>query len=246
MQTENQTTFEGFSGILAWRAWRPPTQPRAVLVLAHGYAEHIGRYAHVAEYFTGRGYAVYGYDMAGHGLSEGRRGRITHFFDYLEDLRRFIVVAQTREPELPIFVVGHSQGGLIALAYGETNPPGLDRHGLSCSAIRVGNARAGLEVRLGQIYVEARADVFDVKRHPGGALDARQRLSGAYAQNDPLIVKVASARWATEFSQAQTDTLAAAHRFRLPCLITAWQRRPTINPDGTRKFFAARAQKTRP
>lgn len=239
MQTDNQTTFDGFSGKLAWRAWRPSTQPRAVLVLAHGYAEHIGRYAHVAEYFTGRRYAVYGYDMAGHGLSEGRRGHITHFSDYLEDLRRFIAVAQTREPELPTFVVGHSQGGLIALAYGETNPPGLEGMVISAPGLELAMPVPGWKIGLGKILSKLVPTFSMSNGIPEEHLTRDSAVSGAYAQTDPLIVKVASARWVTEFSQAQTDTLAAAHRFQLPCLIMHGSADRLINPDGTRKFFAA-------
>ncbi|MBN1464988.1 lysophospholipase [candidate division KSB1 bacterium] len=99
------------------QAWLPQAEPRANLIIVHGLGEHSGRYAHVARYFNERGLAVFALDLPGHGLSEGKRGHVNNFVDFidvLEQLRgRMIKVS----PGKPTFLFGHSMGGTIALIY---------------------------------------------------------------------------------------------------------------------------------
>lgn len=104
-------------GQVYWQSWSPPESPRAVLVLVHGLAEHSGRYEDFAEFFTAAGYAVHALDHPGHGRSTGRRCHIHRFTDFGNVLDRFLDVVKTTHPETPIFLVGHSMGGLIATAF---------------------------------------------------------------------------------------------------------------------------------
>jgi acylglycerol lipase len=98
-------------------SWLPSTTPRAAVVIVHGAAEHIGRYAHVAAHLTGAGYAVYGYDMRGHGKSDGKRGYFRKFEDPINDFDRFLRRIQGKQPDVPLFVYAHSMGAVVALAY---------------------------------------------------------------------------------------------------------------------------------
>ena len=104
--------FEGGAGRgLFRRAWLPE-QAECVLVLVHGYAEHSGRYEAFGAWFGARGCAVHAYDQQGHGLSEGPRGHAASLEALLEDLDAFLAVVGPEHPGLPLFVVGHSMGGL--------------------------------------------------------------------------------------------------------------------------------------
>ena len=112
-----------FRGIRArrivWQCWSPADEQRlkGVVTIAHGYGEHIGRYAHVAERLCEAGFVVYGLDHHGHGQSGGKRGRI-NLRAAVADLDQLIVtVSREHNPELPQFLLGHSMGGLIALEY---------------------------------------------------------------------------------------------------------------------------------
>lgn len=102
---------------LALRDWplapgaAPSTAPRGTVLIVHGLGEHAGRYAPLAEWLNGRGYAVRGYDLYGHGRSSGRRGHLARETQHLEHLTE--VAAATRG-SAPFFVLGHSLGGLIA------------------------------------------------------------------------------------------------------------------------------------
>src|SRR5690349_7968444 len=95
--------------------FRPAGAPRAVAVVVHGYAEHIGRYREVANVLVQAGLAVVGFDLRGHGRSSGRRGHIDAFSDYLDDLDAALALARQLHPGLPVVLVSHSNGGLITL-----------------------------------------------------------------------------------------------------------------------------------
>jgi len=80
---------------LYYQCWLPDREPGAILVVAHGMAEHSGRYVNLANYFVPKGYAVYGLDHRGHGKSEGLRCYVEHFSDYLSDLATFFDIVRS-------------------------------------------------------------------------------------------------------------------------------------------------------
>ena len=91
--------------------------PRAVVALAHGLGEHLGRYTHVAKFFADNGIATVAYDRRGHGKSEGQRGHTPDYAFYLDEVATLISEAKARFPNLPVFLYGHSMGGNIVLNY---------------------------------------------------------------------------------------------------------------------------------
>ncbi|MBV2366162.1 alpha/beta hydrolase [Streptomonospora nanhaiensis] len=116
----------GGGGRLAARAWAPERgEPDWLAVLVHGYGEHIGRYTHVAEALCAGGAAVYGLDHRGHGRSSGERVLIEDFADVVEDVHRVVTQARTAYRTLPLVLVGHSMGGLIAARYAQLHGAGL-------------------------------------------------------------------------------------------------------------------------
>ena len=115
-------------GRLFFRHW-PAVEPVAAVVLAHGFAEHSGRYHHVAAALTAVGVDVWALDHRGHGHSEGERADIGSVAASVEDLDLFVDVvraATSGAGSLPLFLVGHSMGGLIAAAYAEVHQERLD------------------------------------------------------------------------------------------------------------------------
>ncbi|HEX2070957.1 MAG TPA: alpha/beta hydrolase [Thermoleophilaceae bacterium] len=110
--------FAGVGGLeIYWRAWLPDARPRAIVLIAHGGAEHSGRYAWTAGQLTARGYAVYAIDHRGHGRSQGPRAYVDRVDNAVADLHALGDLARARHPALPVFLLGHSMGGLIALTY---------------------------------------------------------------------------------------------------------------------------------
>ena len=100
------------------QSWHPADRPaRAIIVIVHGYGEHSNRYTHVATNLVAQGFAVYSFDLRGHGKSSGDRCFVNSFSDYLTDLDRFLTEIRQQQPEREIFLLGHSMGGAIALRY---------------------------------------------------------------------------------------------------------------------------------
>jgi acylglycerol lipase len=97
--------------------WYPAQPPRAVVLLLHGTLAHSGFYDPYAEYMAHKGYAVFGIDLRGWGQSQGygRRGFVTDYSEYLEDVRLAWTEVRQRYPQAPAYVQGESLGGTVAL-----------------------------------------------------------------------------------------------------------------------------------
>ncbi len=118
MTSHEESTLPGESGVrIYWQRWLPVPTARAVVVIAHGAGEHSGRYEHVAARLVNEGYAVYALDHRGHGRSAGKRAMIDRVDNAVTDLDRLVVLGHERHPALPVFLLGHSMGGLISLSY---------------------------------------------------------------------------------------------------------------------------------
>ena len=112
------SSYGGAGGVrIFWRSWLPGPEPRAVVVIVHGAGEHLGRYEHVAARLTYEGYAVYAADHRGHGRSDGARALIDRVQNAVADLDQIVGLASDANPGTPVFMLGHSMGGLIGLHY---------------------------------------------------------------------------------------------------------------------------------
>lgn len=119
-----ERSFEGVGGVrIVYDVWEPDdADPRGVVVLCHGYAEHARRYDHVAQRFGESGLAVYALDLRGHGRSGGKRVYLRDISEYTEDFHTLVGIAAGEYPDLKLVVLGHSMGGGIVFAYGVEHP----------------------------------------------------------------------------------------------------------------------------
>jgi alpha-beta hydrolase superfamily lysophospholipase len=117
--THREGRLEGAGGAdIHWQAWLPDHEPRAVVVLAHGISEHSGRYAWTGEQLAGRGYALYALDHRGHGKSSGPRAFIDRMENAVADVGSVVTLARDAHPGAGRpYLLGHSFGGCLALAY---------------------------------------------------------------------------------------------------------------------------------
>ncbi|MHA2247121.1 MAG: alpha/beta hydrolase [Candidatus Hodarchaeales archaeon] len=102
---------------LYYQIWKPDTAPKAIIQIVHGLAEYTSRYLNVVNALVPAGFGIYGKDHRGHGKSEGTRGFINRFNDYLEDENTFTKFIQEQESSIPIFLLGHSLGSMISTFY---------------------------------------------------------------------------------------------------------------------------------
>ncbi|MER6942850.1 lysophospholipase [Nonomuraea sp. NPDC000554] len=124
MAESREYPFSGTRGTNVARVW-PNERPRYLAVLVHGYGEHIGRYEYVADVLVRHGAAVYGLDHAGHGRSEGDRVLVEDFEDVVTDVHAVEGRARADHPDLPVVLIGHSMGGMIAARYAQRYGDGL-------------------------------------------------------------------------------------------------------------------------
>lgn len=170
-----RTTFQGTEGTISVQAWDNADASR-IVVLAHGYGEHIGRYGHVADALVERGAAVYGPDHLGHGESAGEPALIADFERVVDDLHRVVELAREQHPGLPLVLIGHSMGGLIATRYAQRHADELA--GLVLSGPAVGLSPVIAEWLAAPALPDNPIDVAVLSR------DAA--VGEAYA-NDPLV-----------------------------------------------------------
>ncbi len=188
-------TYQGEHGALAARQWRALDRPPAyLLLLAHGYGEHTGRYQYAADTFVADGAAVYAVDHEGHGQSEGERALIPDFETVVTDLRRLDEQARDAHPGLPVVLVGHSMGGLIAARFAQ-------RYGDTLAAVvlsgpLIGDWAAGPAMLAMDEIPDVPLDISTLSRDPS---------VGRSYQQDPLV-------WHGKFKRPTVEALQRAVR----------------------------------
>jgi acylglycerol lipase len=211
--------FTGQGGLrLYWRAWLPDGEVRAVLIVTHGYGEHGGRYGNVVEFLVPRGLAIYALDQRGHGRSEGLRGHAGRFAEFVDDLHGFRVRVEQEHPAIPLFVLGHSLGGLIVARYLLKHASGLAGTILSSPAVRLAEPPPRWRRWLARVLsVVAPRTSFQTDVQPE-LLSHDPAVGRAYAA-DPLVHRRATARFFTELERAMRDVGDRAGEIRLPILV---------------------------
>ncbi len=125
--THIEGNFTGLGGLNIYtQVWLPDGEPRATILLVHGYGEHSGRYGNLVDWFVPRGYAIYALDHRGHGKSDGERVHIDSFTDYLVDLETYRQIVRMERPDGRHFLLGHSMGAMIAIAYAPAHQRDFD------------------------------------------------------------------------------------------------------------------------
>ena len=230
-------SFAGAGGLpLYYQAWLPADrQPRAVLINLHGLGDHSSLYPTIASHFPPRGIAVYAYDMRGNGRSPGQRAYLNDWQEYRDDMHAFVSQVRTWEPSVPIFVLGHSLGGLVVLEYALQSPGGLA--GVIAAAPSVGKVGVPpLLMQLGRVMsriwprfsLEVGMDLSGLARDPAVV---------ATVLADPLFHRRGTARLSTEVTAAINRVQALAVNFSLPLLILHGSDDRMVPPDGSREFF---------
>jgi alpha-beta hydrolase superfamily lysophospholipase len=183
MTTAKEETIPNGGLKIFVRSWRPDGKPRGVVVLSHGFNAHSGQYAWVAEQLAASGLAVYAADLRGRGKSEGERFYVEDIKDYVSDLSVAVKLAKSREAGLPVFMLGHSAGGVTACTYTVANQKELA--GLICEdfAFQVPAPGFAIAAIKGLSHIAPRLGVLTLKNEDF----SRDPKAVAALNNDPLI-----------------------------------------------------------
>ncbi|KUM87845.1 MULTISPECIES: alpha/beta hydrolase [Streptomyces] len=165
----------GSNGPLAVREW-PHDHPRYLALVVHGYGEHVGRYEELAGVLVAHGAAVFGPDHAGHGKSAGERVLIEDFEDVVTDVHAVAALARSVHPGVPLVMVGHSMGGLIAARFAQ-------RYGTELAALVLSGPVIGAWELPGALL--ALDEIPDTPVSPASL--SRDPAVGAAYRADPLV-----------------------------------------------------------
>jgi acylglycerol lipase len=234
MHTAGDGTFTSFGGLnIFFRSWRPSGTPRGVVVIVPGFNSHSAYYAWVADQFVAGGLAVYALDLRGRGKSDGERFYVEKFDDYVSDVAAFVTLAKSLEPGLPIFLLGHSAGGVVACVY--TLEHQAELAGLICEsfAFQVPAPDFALAVFKGLSHVAPHAHILHLKNE-----DFSRDPKAVDAMNaDPLIAHE------TQPTQTLAAMVRADERLKkefplitLPVLILHGTKDKATRPSGSQLF----------
>lgn len=236
--------FTGAGGLnIFLQSWRPQSKARGVVVIVHGFNSHSGQYLWVAEQFAASGLAVYALDLRGRGKSDGERFWVDKFADYLSDVHTLVTIAKSREPGLPVFLLGHSAGGVISCAY--TLDHQAELAGLICEsfAFQVPAPDFALAVIKGLSHVAPHAHVLKL---PNEGFSRDPQVVAAM-NNDPFIAhEVQPTHTVAEMVRADERLKREFPRITLPVLILHGTADKVTKPQGSQLFYdkAGSADKT--
>ncbi len=211
------TSGDGLS--LFWKAWLPEGTPKAALHIIHGYAEHIERYLNVVNELVPAGYALFGTDHRGHGRSDGKRGHVNSFQEFLDDEKLFQgEVIKRKFPQVPYFILGHSMGSLIAMNFVEQFPDDAKGLVLSGTGSGPGTEISSFLVFLTKILSKVLPGIPVKSPLPPEFISRDSETVEAY-KNDPLVYDVITPRLAEQMNTYTTIGADNAEKIKIPTLI---------------------------
>jgi alpha-beta hydrolase superfamily lysophospholipase len=232
----NESSFEGVGGLRIFtRSWRPTEgTPRAVIAIVHGFNSHSGYYQWVAEQFVNHGLAVYALDLRGRGKSDGERFYIQKFDDYVDDAARLIAGAKEAEPGLPVFLLGHSAGGVVSCIY--TLDHQQELAGLICESFahEVPAPDFAIAALKGLSHLAPHAHVLKLHNEDF----SRDPQVVETMNNDPLIAhEVQPTQTVAEMARADDRLRREFPSITIPVLILHGTDDKATRPSGSQRFY---------
>ena len=216
------------------RGWLPEAPERAV-TLVHGFAEHTGRYERVGTWLAERGCAVRGFDIQGPGQSEGPRGHAPSFAALIDDTEAFVGWVRREHPGLPLFVFGHSMGGLIVLAYTALRAPNVTGVATSGAALQLTESPSTPQIVALRLLRPLLPRLRLNRPIAEDALSRDPEVGRAY-RADPLVFQFMTLSLAWALYDGARRTLEAAPDVALPVLLLHGGDDPLTRPTGSRAF----------
>ncbi len=219
------------------RGWLAP-EPRGTIALVHGLGDHAGRYDLTARAMTDAGLSFLAYDQRGHGRSPGRRGDAPGIGTLVEDLKLFVeTVVEESTPDLPVYLMGHSMGGLIALRYLQTSGGDIPRAVVSAPWLGSGTVVPSWMVTLGRLVGRVLPRVsLGTSVDPSVLTRDPERIR--VHEGDRLSHARMSPRLFESVETAQAAAFAQAGALATPCLFAIPLADRLVDPEATRRLVS--------
>jgi acylglycerol lipase len=219
-----------------YQAWLPDGDAKGVLLVTHGLGEHSGRYMNVVDHFVPLGYAVYGFDLVGHGKSEGAREVVERFTDYTDTLAIYYGMVKDWQAASPIFLLGHSMGGLIAPYYLLDHQADFKGAVISAPLVKVSDDTSQLTIIMGKI-LSTLLPRMGLLALDSNSISRDPEVVKAYV-NDPLVFHGKTpAQLAAELLKAMLHVMAEADRITLPFIVVQGSEDKLVDPSGSQMLY---------
>ncbi len=233
----SEGSFKGVRNAnIYYQAWLPEGDAKAALLIVHGLGEHSGRYLNVVNHFVPLGYAVYGLDHLGHGKSDGAREVVERFEDYTNTLTIYYDMVKGWQPDQPIFLLGHSMGGLIATTYLLDHQAKFKGAVISAPAVKVSDSISQATITLGKVLsvLTPKAGVLGLDAN---GVSRDPEVVAAYV-NDPLVFHGKTpARLAAEMLKTMQRVSAEAGKIMLPLMLVQGGEDKLVDPAGAQLLY---------
>ncbi len=196
----------------------PVPNPKHVVVLVHGFAEHIGRYGEIFERLNRANMSVLGVDLRGHGRSHGMRGYINNFSEYIDDLGTAVREAQTRNNVSKVIILAHSMGALVASCYAAQHPDQISGLILSSPLIEIAVEIPAWKRRAGQ-WMAKLMPSFSLKSTMDTKYLTHDTEKVRAYDEDPLIFHYVRAGWFDQITGFKDEAFKIARQLRTPVLV---------------------------
>lgn len=214
-----------------------PEGLKAVIVIVHGFCEHLGRYEYVKDRLLEYGYGVYRFDNRGHGKSCGERGHIKDFTHLICDADTIVEMAKKENPNVPIFMLGHSMGGFITAAYGIKYKDKLNGQILSGAALIEPEQVMGIKGTFLKI-INTFVPKMKIQNKLSTLLSRDERVVKDY-ENDPLNLKDATLKFHIEFLVKGIKWVRDnVEKYEYPCYIFHGGEDKIVDKQGSENFFS--------
>lgn len=221
---------------LFYQYWLPQGTPRAALVVAHGIAEHSGRYMNLVNNLVPQGYAVYSLDHLGHGQSTGKRVYVNRFQDYVEGLDLYMDKVKEWQPDLPVFLVGHSMGGLISTAFLLEHQAKLSGAILSGPGVKIPDTISGATIMAARFF-SFLLPKMGIQQIEAKGICQDPAVVKAY-EDDPLVFSgKITARLGAELLNTCGHVMENAGDITLPLLILQGTADTIVDPTGAQNLY---------
>lgn len=233
-------TRDGIS--LRCRIWIPD-DPQKVALLIHGAGQHIEIYRDLGSWLARKGIIFIAFDLRGFGRSEGKRGHVNHFGEYLEDVDQLVRFFKEKFQGIPFHLIGHSLGGLIVTRYVQCRPGRVD--GIILSAPALGfrlpiPSPADWVIRwigntLPSFSVNPYRWIKKAQRIPKLKSVVTHDVDGKI--NDPLVCQQYSFRWLQELLTQTKEAIQRVEEIMVPTLCICGGKDPLIHTEQVHSFF---------